>query len=470
MNENKNIQLEPTTQYRDYEAEIIDIIRSDLSPKEIKTQILMYHENDIEAAISTLSAEERKKLLNIIGVDTYAKILEYSENIDEYLSELTLKKRVPVISKLETTIAAQYLESLEELARENIISLLDNETKEEIYLLNSFDDDEIGSRMTTNYISIQENLSIRQATKEVIKQAADNDNISKIYIVDEDDIFVGAIELKDLIIARDTTDLSSIILTSYPYVYTYELIENCIERIKEYSEDSIPVLDQDNKLCGVIISQDVIELLTDEMNEDYAKLAGLSSKEDLNEPIFKSVKKRLPWLIVLLGLGLIVSAVVSVFESIVTHLAVIVSFQSLILGMSGNVGTQSLAVTIRVLMDEELYPQQKFSFIFKEAKIGFINGIILGALSFFLVGGYLILLKNQPHTFAFSVSSCTALALIVAIFLSSISGTIIPILFKKLKIDPAVASGPLITTINDLVAVVSYYGLSWLLLISLLKY
>jgi len=281
---------------------------------------------------------------------------------------------------------------------------------------------------------------------------------------------VGAIELKDLIIARDTTDLSSIILTSYPYVYTYELIENCIERIKKYSEDSIPVLDQDNKLCGVIISQDVIELLTDEMNEDYAKLAGLSSKEDLNEPIFKSVKKRLPWLIVLLGLGLIVSAVVSVFESIVTHLAVIVSFQSLILGMSGNVGTQSLAVTIRVLMDEELYPQQKFSFIFKEAKIGFINGIILGALSFFLVGGYLILLKNQPHTFAFSVSSCTALALIVAIFLSSISGTIIPILFKKLKIDPAVASGPLITTINDLVAVVSYYGLSWLLLISLLKY
>jgi magnesium transporter len=304
--------------------------------------------------------------------------------------------------------------------------------------------------------------------REVVNQAADNDNIATIYVIDEDGTFLGAIDLKDLIIAREGTELSSIILTSYPYVYAYEQIDNCIERIKDYSEDSIPVLDADNKLQGVLISQDITELVEEEMGEDYAKLAGLSSEEDLEEPLKKSIGKRLPWLVVLLGLGLVVSSVVGIFEGVVSHIAIIVSFQSLILGMAGNVGTQSLAVTIRVLMDEELGLKQKLFLIGKEARIGLINGVILGLLSFVLIGLYLLLFKGQAPMYAFAVSACTALALLVAILLSSLSGTIIPIIFKRIKIDPAVASGPLITTINDLVAVVAYYGLAWVLLINVL--
>lgn len=196
--------------------------------------------------------------------------------------------------------------------------------------------------------------------------------------------------------------------------------------------------------------------------------AVLTAAEDLYEPVAKSVAKRLPWLIILLGLGLVVSSVVGVFEHVVASLPIIIVFQSLVLDMAGNVGTQSLAVTIRVLMDETVSRRQKLQLIIKETRVGFLNGLILGSLSFLFIGLYLMLLKGQAPLFSFAVSFCTGVALLTAMFLSSLSGTIIPLLFKKCHIDPAVASGPLITTVNDLFAVVTYYGMAWLLLIGVL--
>ena len=299
----------------------------------------------------------------------------------------------------------------------------------------------------------------------LIAQAAENDNISTIYVVDSDGLFEGAIDLKDLIIARKGTNLDEITVTSYPYVYATELIDDCIERLKDYREDSIPVLNSDNKLCGALTGQELSQLIDDEMGDDYAKLAGLSAEEELNEPLKMSMKKRLPWLIILLALGLGVSSVVGAFESVVAQLTIIISFQSLILDMAGNVGTQSLAVTIRVLMDEKLSFKQKLLLVLKEIKIGFANGFLLSIISLLIIFAYLFLLKGQPINYAILYASCASISLIIAIVLSSFTGTVVPLLFKKIKIDPAVASGPLITTINDLVAIVTYYGLAWVLLI-----
>ena len=199
-------------------------------------------------------------------------------------------------------------------------------------------------------------------------------------------------DLKDLITARQDTRLEDLIVTSYPYVYGHELIDDCIEKLKDYSENSIPILDNDNKLLGVITSQSIVDLVDDEMGEDYAMFAGLTAEEDLKEPLKESMKKRLPWLLVLLALGTVVSSVVGVFEQVVSQLTIIMAFQSLILDMAGNVGTQSLAVTIRVLMDESLTGKQKFQLVLKEMKIGFSNGMILGTISFALVGLYLSLI------------------------------------------------------------------------------
>ena len=171
----------------------------------------------------------------------------------------------------------------------------------------------------------------------------------------------------------------------------------------------------------------------------------------------------------LLGLSMCVSTVTSLFEGVIAQLAIIVSFQSVILGMSGNVGTQSLAVTIRLLMDENLETRQKIGMIFREMRIGFSNGLILGILSFLLIGAYLCLAKGKSPEYAFAISLCAGIALLMAMTISSIVGTSVPMFFSKIHVDPAVASGPLITTVNDLIGVVTYYGVAWLLLIHIMQ-
>ena len=468
MNDKNENQAQVQTQHPDYENQIVSLIRSNLAPRLMEDKLLDYHEKDIAEAMELLSKGERAKLYRVLDTETLAQILEYADAWMDYMPELPLRRRADILGQLEPATAAEYLQQLPKEERGNLVDLLDDESKREILLLSSFDEDEIGSNMTTNYISIRYGLTVREAMRELVDQAAENDNISTIYVVDDHDALMGAIDLKDLIIARDSTSLDDIIMTSYPYVYATEATEDCIERLKDYSEDSIPVLDGENKLCGVLTAQDVTWMVDEAMGDDYAKLAGLSAEEDLHEPLFKSIRKRLPWLIVLLGLGLVVSAVVGLFEKVVASLTLVVCFQSLILDMSGNVGTQSLAVTIRVLMDEQLTGRQKLELIFKEARVGLVNGMLLGTLSFVFIGLYVMVFQGQPPMLAFSVSLCTGIALMVSMLLSSVSGTVIPLIFKKCKIDPAVASGPLITTVNDLVAVVTYYGLAWLLLINVL--
>ena len=457
-----------TVQLPDYKHEIAAIISSQLAPKPMKDRLLDYHENDIAMALELLTPETRRKLYGLLDTMTLAGILEYADSPEVYLDELPLRKRVEILSKMEVPAVVVYLVEKEKPERATLIDLMDDEARQEVTLALSFDEDEIGSRMTTNYIAIHAGLSIRQAMRELIDQAAENDNISTMYVVDDDGTLSGAIDLKDLIIAREGTELDAIVRTSYPYVYAHEQIEDCIERIRGYSEDSIPVLDEGNRLRGVLTAQDITDLVDDALDEDYARLGGLTAGEDLEEPIRKSIGKRLPWLVVLLGLGLVVSSVVGLFEHVVARLTLIICFQSLVLDMAGNVGTQSLAVTIRVLMDERLSGKEKLFLVWKEARVGLLNGLILGSMSFALIGGYLMLFKGQTPLEAFSMSFCTGAALLVSMLLSSLAGTTIPILFKKLNIDPAVASGPLITTMNDLVAVVTYYGLAWVLLIRVL--
>lgn len=452
----------------DYSAEIAETIRSSLTPKSMQEKLLSYHENDIAFALTLLTKEERRKLYKILDSESLADILEYSEHTSEYVQELSICKKVEVLSRMETPDAVDVLRQLEKEERETLIDLLNPEVRSEVKLLSSFDEEEIGSKMSTNYIAVSDSASVKEAMSELVRQAAENDNISTIYVVDKNKTFYGAIDLKDLIIAREGTSLKGIMTCSYPYVYARSSIEDCIPQLMDYSEDSVPVLDDENKLIGVITSHDLMEVVEDELNEDYAKLAGLASEEDLEEPIRLSVKKRLPWLCILLVMGLGVSATVGLFESIVAQLPVIMCFQSLILDMAGNVGTQSLAVAIRVLMDKQISGKQKITLVFKEARVGLANGMILGILSFVVIGGYLCL-KGNTALFAFAVSGCLGSAMVLAMLISSMSGTVIPIFFQKIGIDPAVASGPLITTLNDLVAVIAYYGLAWIILINIMK-
>lgn len=456
--------------YQDYRAEILGIVRSNASPGIMRNKLEDYHENDLADVFPNLSVAERRKLCRILNLDMLADIFEYidEKQAAEYLDEMDVRKAAAILSRMETDAVVDVLRMIPKEKRALLLELMDDEARKDMAVIAAFDDEEIGSRMTTNYIEIRENLTVKQAMTELVSQAAKNDNISTIFMVTADHTFYGAMDLKDLITARQDTRLEDLIVTSYPYVYGHELIDDCIEKLKDYSENSIPILDNDNKLLGVITSQSIVDLVDDEMGEDYAMFAGLTAEEDLKEPLKESMKKRLPWLLVLLALGTVVSSVVGVFEQVVSQLTIIMCFQSLILDMAGNVGTQSLAVTIRVLMDESLTGKQKVELVFKEMRIAFSNGAILGILSFLVLGLYIALFKGKTWTFAYAVSGCIGLSLMVAMVISGAVGTLIPLFFKKINIDPAVASGPLITTINDLVAVVAYYGLCGILLIGVL--
>ena len=454
-------------QKKNYVQEILDIIHSGLPQAELAEKLSDYHENDLADALTVLTPEERQKVYTTLGVDTVAEIFSYLDDAEPYLKELDPERAARVISHMDSDDAVDALDDLEEDDKAKIVHQLDKDAADDVKLLLSYHEDEIGSCMTTNYICIRRDMTIRQAMSELVKQAGENDNISTLYVVDENEHFYGAIDLKDLIIARAEESLESLIVRSYPYVTDREQISDCIDRIVDYAERSLPVLNDAGKLVGIITSSDVVELVDDEMGDDYAKLGGLTGEEDLNENVFESVKKRLPWLIALLFLGMLVSSVVGAFESVVAVLPVVICFQSMVLDMAGNVGTQSLAVTIRVLMDEELGAKEKRKLVAKESKAGMFNGLLLGALAVAFLGVYVRLFKGYAPAQAFLISFCVGVALLLSMIVSSLVGTLVPMFFKKIKVDPAVASGPLITTINDLVAVVIYYGLAWVLLIHL---
>ena len=397
----------------------------------------------------------------------WMKRKNYTAQSKKHLRDKNLQEAAKVLSLMEVDDAVDVLDEVDDATKKQVVDMLPEDAGNDIQMILSYEEDEMGSRMTTNYIAIRRGIDIRQAMRELVSQAGENDNIGTVYVLDESDKYYGAIDLKDLIVARENDTLESIINTTYPFVTDHEKIEDCIDELVDYAEDSIPVLSETKELLGVITAQDVVEAVDDEMGEDYAKLAGLTDEEDLRETTKESMKKRLPWLIILLFLGMGVSSVVGAFEAVVAVLPIVMCFQSLILDMAGNVGTQSLAVTIRVLMDENLSGKEKLALVWKEARIGLLNGVILGSASFIAIGLYIHFFKAESWGFAFGVSGCLGAAMILAMFLSSITGTTIPMLFKKIHIDPAVASGPLITTLNDLVAVISYYGLTWIFLIEM---
>ena len=442
-------------QQKNYQQEILALIHSGLPQAELAEKLSDYHENDLADALAALTPDERQKLYAVLGVDTVAEIFSYLDDAEPYLKELPSEKAANVVSHMDSDDAVDALDDLEEEDKAKIVGQLDKDSAEDVKMLLSYGEDEIGSSMTTNYICIRKDMTIRQAMSELVKQAGENDK------------FYGAIDLKDLIIARAEDRLEKLIARSYPYVTDHEKISDCIDRIVDYAERSLPVLNDAGELVGIITSADVVELVDDEMGDDYAKLGGLTSEEDLNEGVFESVKKRLPWLIALLFLGMLVSSVVGAFESVVAVLPIVICFQSMVLDMAGNVGTQSLAVTIRVLVDENLTTSKKLHLLWKEMRVGLVNGALLAVMALGFLRCYIHFFKAYAWGQAFLLSGCVGVSLIVAMVISSLVGTVIPMLFHKIHIDPAVASGPLITTINDLVAVVVYYGLAMIVLIDM---
>ena len=455
---------------RNYIEEIKAIVSGN-NPSLKKELLEDYHESDIADVVEELTKEERIALYEILGDKRTALVFSYLENVDEFVSELEYEDAADIIEQMDADDAVDVLEELAEEDADQIINLMDEEIIEDITLIQSYEDEEIGSKMTTNFIAIPYGSNVKKTMSLLIQQAAENDNVSTIFVL-ENDKFYGTIELRDLIIARADQNMDDIIKTSYPRVYAKTLIEDCINDLSDYQLDSIPVLDADDKLLGVITLADIVETVEEELTEDYAKLGGISEDEEITTGIFKTVWMRLPWLIALLFLSLLVSVLLSSFEAVIAILPAIVFFQSMILGMAGNGGTQSLAVTIRTISDDD-DDKVLIKTILKEIRVGFINGLALGALSFVVILLFLMvkqqeIIQNSGYNIndALKAAMIVGSSLVVAMTFASFVGSVVPILLSKMKIDPAVASGPFITTINDILAIVIYYGLAYILFIN----
>ena len=451
---------------KDITQEIAAVIRAAKNGNDLRPLLKRYHPLDAAKAVALLTDAERQRLFHLLDAQTLAGIFPYLDDAARCLAELPEPLVAQVIAGMDAGDALDILQELPAEKKQAIAAHLDDDTRNDVRRLLAFHEAEIGSRMSGNFVCIPDTLTIRGAMSELVRQAGEHDNISTLYVVDGSGVFSGAIDLKDLIIARENAPLEGIIRRSYPYVLAHEKVEDCIDRIAEYEEDSLPVLTDDGKIAGILTAQDLVELVDDAMGDDYAKLGGLTAEEDLHEPAIVSMKKRLPWLVALLFLGMGVSSVVGLFESVVAVLPIVICFQSLVLDMAGNVGTQSLAVTIRVLMDEKLSLKEELALLGKEMRVGLLNGGCLGLMALLFLGIYIHVCKGYVWLSAFLISGCVGVSLVVAMVISSLVGTLIPMLFHKIHIDPAVASGPLITTVNDLVAVVTYYGLAMLFLVN----
>lgn len=455
--------------------QIKKVILSSLSFKQKEEKLTNYHSRDISIVLQTLTSKERVETYKALGLDVTAEIFSFYDNVKDYMEELDYDFAADVLESMDSDEALRIIDELDDEYKIEILNKMEYAFKEKVTKLDAYDDDYIGSYMSDNYITVLNTDTIKTAMSKLVSEAGEHDNISILYMTDTNHQLIGTIQLKDLILARADQSLENLCMTSCPTLYDTESVSDCIDRLTDYAEDTMAVIDKDNILLGVISVSSLVHLVDEEMKDDYAKLAGLSQSEDENESTFSSIKKRVPWLIILLFLGVIVSSVIGVFEVVIAALPVVVFFQSMVLDMAGNVGTQSLAVTIRSISNDEIKRKKLWSIVFKELKLGFFNGLIIGVIGFAFVFVYLCIRQQEivagvgfQVLDTLKVSSITSVSLFLAMIFSGFIGTIFPILLDKIHIDPTVASGPFITTLNDVIAVVVYYGLIYIFFIFLL--
>ena len=265
--------VEENIEERNYTQEIFDLIRKTKNSKLLAQTLTNYHDNDIADALTYLSPDERKRLYKAIGVEATSRIFAYlDEDVDKYFAELENEKAADILEEMDADDAIDILEGLDKKKADEIINLIEPESKSDIQLIKSYKDNEFGSLMTTNYITLEYGIGIKKSINQLIEQAEENDNIETLYIV-KDGKFYGALTLRDMLITKNDEDLDEKIILSYPFVYDKEEITDAaIDTLADYSEDSIPVLNKDtSQIVGVITAGDIVELINDEEEEIKAK-------------------------------------------------------------------------------------------------------------------------------------------------------------------------------------------------------
>jgi magnesium transporter len=405
----------------------------------------------------------RLRMYHYLSPEEMASIFEQLEIDDEqykiYLREMDPTFAAQMLSYMYTDNAVDILNELDKSDVANYLTIMGDEAAKEIKDLLHYKEYTAGSIMTTEYIAIHAHETVQSAMQILKREAIHAETIYYIYVIDEDKRLVGVLSLRELLVSNDDTKICDIMNERVVYVYVDEDQEEVARKMSDYDFLAIPVVDSSKHLLGIITVDDIVDVIEEEASDDYSKLAGVTDMDTFDRNPFRAAKKRLPWLIILLFLGMMPASLIGRFEETLEKVSILAMFIPLIAGMSGNTGTQALAVAVRSLATGDFEQEGKWKIIVREAGTGIITGATCGALITLIV----YLWKHDIF-----LGTLVGFSLLATLTVATIAGALVPLIMHRLNVDPAVASGPFITTINDIISILIYFGLATVFLNRLL--
>lgn len=451
-----------------YIEEIQKLFDLELSSEVLRERILDFHPYEISEAIVELTEHQRQILYDALNAEDISYTISHLETEDVFnlFEEMKPRYIADIIQHLDIDDAVDIMLALPEEEREKYLGLMDEEEQDKIKNMFQYKEYTAGALMTTEYIQVDVEDTVSAAMTKMITQAVDAETIYTIYVVDKKNKLVGTLSLRELILARKGQYVKDIMNQRLVTVRTSADQENVANLARDYDFTSIPVVNHLNKMLGIVTIDDIIDVMEEEAIEDYSRLAAVSDVyiDGSTETIWMSAKKRLPWLLILSVLGFLTSTIIAQFEDTLSAVPTIALFMPMILGMAGNTGTQSLAVTIRGLNEGEFDEKsQIMKHLFREVGTGLLNGVLIGIILF---GVSYLFLRVSGIEHALTITQVVSLSIVVSLTVATFSGALIPIIINSFKIDPAVASGPFVTMVIDIIALSVYFFLATVLIIT----
>jgi len=437
--------------------ELKKFIRSK-NKKELEILLHDMHHADIAEILEKLNFKSAIYLFKVLDSEKTAEILlELNEDLREkILDRLSPKEIAEELDELETNDAADIIAELSSLKKDQVISeLLDEEHAKDIVDLLRYPENTAGGLMHKELVKVNENWNVFNCIKQMRIQAENISRVHSIYVVNDEDILLGRLSLKDLLTTSAKTPISEVYIKKLNSVDIYTEDVEVARIMQKYDLEAIPVIDELGRLVGRITIDDIVDVIKDEANEDYQLAAGISQDVEADDSILELTKARLPWLVLALLGGFISVKVLGLFGGAMQEHGNLFFFTPLIAAMAGNVGVQSSAIIVQGLANDTL-SGSLFNRLVKEVSLSLLNGVILAAILF--LGSHFLLNVEVI------IGVIVTISLISVIIIASLIGTFIPILLDRFGIDPALATGPFITTSNDICGILIYFTIARLIL------
>lgn len=449
------IEKADNDQHAVYNQSLLDELLNNNDIDDFRKEFLAMHSYEQSEYFEDSDNVIRHKIFQLLSPQEVAGFFDQLEIDDEDYEQLFDTMNAQYASKvLEEMSYDNAVDILNELSKPKVASLLTLMNKDdanEIKALLHYEEDTAGGIMTTEYISLEAETPVKEALMLVKSQAPDAETIYVIFATNVEGQLVGVLSLRDLIVSENDAYIEDIMSERVISVNVADDQEHVAQKMRDYDFIALPVVDYQDHLLGIITIDDILDVMDEEASEDYSRLAGVSDIDSTNDSIVKTAAKRLPWLIILTFLGMITATILGNFEDTLSKVALLAAFIPIISGMSGNSGTQSLAVSVRNISTGEIDEQSKFKVALREAGSGMLSGSVCAIILFLII----VVVFKQPF-----LALIVAASLTIAMTVGTLVGSMIPLLMNKINIDPAVASGPFITTINDIVSMLIYFGLA----------